>query len=200
MALGSKAKACDEDRHMTGTRPRPNASQARNDAQPDKGMVLLIVLWWLVLLAFSCHPASRDDAHGGDDREQPTRQRICGGCGRWRGEQGDFPTPCPSLASGWHVTLRNGNAGCSRGSDRGRGERIDPNVAPRALMQALLGACGAPPETAIELAAAIGDWRSPDISDQPAPKRQRSTGSRNTTICRQAHDLSALTNSGSSWA
>src|ERR1700682_5076742 len=39
-------------RIVTGIKPCPNASHARNDTQPDKGMVLLIVLWWLVLLAF----------------------------------------------------------------------------------------------------------------------------------------------------
>jgi general secretion pathway protein K len=43
------------------------------------------------------------------------------------------------------------------------GWRIDPNVAPVVLMQALLGECGVPPKTAAELAEAIAEWRSLDL-------------------------------------
>ncbi len=47
------------------------------------------------------------------------------------------------------------------------GGKIDPNVAPAALMQALLRQCGAPPKTAAQLADTIDEWRSIDLL-QPA--------------------------------
>jgi general secretion pathway protein K len=43
------------------------------------------------------------------------------------------------------------------------GGRIDPNVAPVVLLQALLGECGVPPKTAAEVAEAIVEWRSLDL-------------------------------------
>jgi general secretion pathway protein K len=43
------------------------------------------------------------------------------------------------------------------------GGKIDPNVAPPALVQALLHECGAAPKPAGELAAAILEWRSLDM-------------------------------------
>lgn len=42
------------------------------------------------------------------------------------------------------------------------GGRIDPNVAPAALIQALLRECGASPKAAANLADAIAEWRSLD--------------------------------------
>jgi general secretion pathway protein K len=41
--------------------------------------------------------------------------------------------------------------------------KIDPNVAPAVLMQALLRECGAPPKTAAQLADTIAEWRSVDL-------------------------------------
>jgi general secretion pathway protein K len=41
--------------------------------------------------------------------------------------------------------------------------KIDPNVAPAVLMQAMLRACGASQKTAAELAEAISEWRSLDL-------------------------------------
>jgi general secretion pathway protein K len=43
------------------------------------------------------------------------------------------------------------------------GTRVDLNVAPVVLLQALLHGCGAAPSTALRLASAIYDWRSLDL-------------------------------------
>lgn len=43
------------------------------------------------------------------------------------------------------------------------GARVDPNVAPVVLMQALAHQCGVAPKPAAELAEAIYDWRSLDL-------------------------------------
>ncbi len=49
------------------------------------------------------------------------------------------------------------------------GDRIDPNVAPALLIQALLRTCGAPPERAGTVANAIVEWRSVDLLRAAGP-------------------------------
>jgi general secretion pathway protein K len=51
------------------------------------------------------------------------------------------------------------------------GARIDPNVAPVALMRALLRQCGATPNRAVTLAEAIAEWRSLDLLQSSGPER-----------------------------
>jgi general secretion pathway protein K len=125
--------------------------------------VLLIVLWWLVLLAFLATQLAattrtaamiasnlRDSASAEAAADGAVNEAIFQFLAhRWQADGTSH------FISGTREVVE------VRIEDEG--DRIDPNVAPRALMQALLGACGASPETAIELAAAIADWRSPDI-------------------------------------
>ena len=71
--------------------------------------------------------------------------------------------------------------------------KIDPNVAPAALMQARCGR-QAPPKTAVELADAIAEWRSVDLllsTSTPRGAQYRLAG---RIICPRTHASSASTN------
>ncbi len=125
--------------------------------------MLLIVLWWLVLLAFLAIQFAattrsavmiasnlRDNASAEAEADGAVNKAIFQLLAhRWQ-------------ADGTSHVVR-GMQAITRVRIEDEGEWIDPNVAPPALMQALLGACGASPETAVRVAAAIADWRSPDI-------------------------------------
>ena len=74
------------------------------------------------------------------------------------------------------------------------GGKIDPNVAPAALMQALLRECGASPKTAGELADAIAEWRSVDLLQSTGTCEGRNTGLPGAAICPRTRASSAQTN------
>jgi general secretion pathway protein K len=139
-----------------------SASPAHRSARAE-GFVLVIVLWWLTLLVFlttqitsSAHTAAliaaniRGSASAEAEADGAVNEAI-------------FQV----LAQHWqadgaaHFVL--GPQGAAEVRIEDEGGKIDPNVAPLALMQALLDACGAAPSTAAKLAVAISEWRSPDL-------------------------------------
>jgi general secretion pathway protein K len=125
--------------------------------------VLLIVLWWLALLMFlaaqmttAAHTSVLIAANIGssavaeaqaDGAVNEAIYKVL--TQQWK-------------ADGATHVVRGGQAVAEVRIDD-EGGRIDPNVAPIGLMQALLRECGAEPKKAAELADAITEWRSLDL-------------------------------------
>jgi general secretion pathway protein K len=125
--------------------------------------VLLIVLWWLVLLVFMATQITagtrmtvmiasniRTSAVAEAEADGGVNEAIFQVLAqRWKADGAAHFVRRP-----WAVTE-------VRIDDEG--DRIDPNVAPAVLVQALLQECGAGPRAAAELAIAISEWRSVDL-------------------------------------
>ena len=125
--------------------------------------MLLIVLWWLALLMFLATQIStatrtsvliaaniRDSAVAEAHADGAVNEAIFQVLARrWKADGVAHVVPGAQVVTEVRVDDEAG--------------KIDPNVAPAALMQALLRECGAPPKTAAELADAIAEWRSVDL-------------------------------------
>lgn len=152
-------------------RPRPGHRTARED-QPA-GSALLIVLWFLVLLAAVLAPV----ALSGRTELRLARNLAAGARAEALADAGIaravFGVQDPSPEDRWRldeivprrvdlaggellITLRDENA------------LIDPNRAPDVLVAALFQVIGLPPEQARELAARIADWTDPDETPRPS--------------------------------
>lgn len=146
----------------------------------DTGFVLLIVLWWLALLMFLATQiagATRTAVTISSNirRSAVAEAQADGAVNRaifqlltrnWRADGSTHVVPGPQATTEIRIDDEGG--------------KIDPNVAPAILMQALLRECGATPKAATELAAAIGEWRSVDLlrtgTGQPTPYRSAGRG------------------------
>jgi general secretion pathway protein K len=125
--------------------------------------VLLIVLWWLALLMFLATQIAaatrtailissniRGSAVAEAQADGAVNEAIFEVLGqRWKADG------AAHLVRGPHALTE------VRIDDEGG--RIDPNVAPARLMQALLRECGAPPKAAAAIADSILQWRSLDL-------------------------------------
>jgi general secretion pathway protein K len=140
---------------------------ARYDVSRQRGFALLIVLWSLALLSFltahitaSSHLAAL------------TARNIRGSAVAEAAADGAvYVAIFHALESPGQRWLADGAARVIRGSRavaevriEDEGAKIDLNVAPGALLQALLHTCGVAPSTALRLAGAIYDWRALDLS------------------------------------
>jgi general secretion pathway protein K len=140
-----------------------SASPEPRDARAEGGFVLLIVLWWLTLLIFLATQITADartallistnirgnavaEAHADGAVNEAIFQILAQ---RWQADGATRIVPGTQAVS--EVRIND------------EGEKVDPNVAPVVLMQALLRECGAAPKAAAELATAIYDWRSLDL-------------------------------------
>jgi general secretion pathway protein K len=147
------------------------ASAAPRAASTSSGFVLLIVLWWLALLMFvgvqiitATHTSVlvstniRDSAVAEAQADGAVNEAIFQVLAqRWKAD------------GATHVVQGAQAVAEVRIDDEGA--RIDPNVAPVALMQALLRQCGATPKRAVTLAEAIAEWRSLDLLQSSGPER-----------------------------
>jgi general secretion pathway protein K len=121
--------------------------------------VLLIVLWWLALLMFlatqitsATHTSvliaanirgnAVAEAHANGAVNEAIFQVLTR---HWKADGAPHVVPGAQVVTEVRVDDEAG--------------KIDPNVAPAVLMQALLRECGAPPKTAAQLA----EWRSVDL-------------------------------------
>jgi general secretion pathway protein K len=125
--------------------------------------VLLIVLWWLALLMFlatqitsATHTSVliatniRGNAVAEARADGAVNEAIFQVLTRhWKADGAPHVVPGAQVVTEVRVDDEGG--------------KIDPNVAPAALMQALLRECGAPPKTAAQLADTIAEWRSVDL-------------------------------------
>jgi general secretion pathway protein K len=136
---------------------------ARSEARADKGLVLLIVLWWLALLMFlaaqittATHSSVliaaniRSSAEAEAQADGAVNEAV-------------FRVLAQEWKADGAIHVLRGARVMTEVRIDDEGGRIDPNVAPVVLMQALLGQCGVPPKTAAELAEAIAEWRSLDL-------------------------------------
>jgi general secretion pathway protein K len=132
-------------------------------AQRERGFVLLIVLWWLALLLFLGTQIAAA-THTVVSISSNIRGRAVADA---TVEGAVHAAIFHILAGDWRadgaVHVVQGMQATAEVRIDNEGNKIDPNVAPAALMQALLQECGAAPKSAEELAAAIYDWRTLDI-------------------------------------
>jgi general secretion pathway protein K len=127
------------------------------------GFALVIVLWWLALLALLIMQIT-----AASHIEMLIAANVRGSAIAEAAADGAVNEAIfQTLAHRW---LGDGSAHSVRGAQSvtevwidNEGAKIDPNVAPRVLMQALLRTCGAAPRPAERLAAAITEWRSLDV-------------------------------------
>jgi general secretion pathway protein K len=144
----------------SGGHRRKDAGSPGGVGRTDRGFVLLIVLWWLAFLIFlgtQITAATRTAILiSSNIRTSAVAEAQANGAVN----EAIFQV----LAQQWKA---DGTTHFVRGTQAvtavritDEGDRIDPNVAPVILMQALLRECGATPKAAEEIAAAIFDWRS----------------------------------------
>jgi general secretion pathway protein K len=140
-----------------------DASLAQGDARADNGFVLLIVLWWLAFLLFVVAQITaatrtailissniRTSAVAEAQADGAVNEAIFEVLAqRWRADGTIHLVRGPQVVS--EVVIED------------EGGKIDPNVAPVGLLQALLSECGAPPKAAKDLGIAIFEWRSLDM-------------------------------------
>jgi general secretion pathway protein K len=150
-------------RDEQGTPRSPATFAARRGAPTDSGVVLLIVLWWLALLMFLAAQVvtvtHTSVLIAANIRSSAVAEAQADGAVN----EAIFHV----LAHDWkadetsHVV--RGTQSVAEVRIANEGGKIDPNVAPAVLMQALLRGCGVPSKAAAELANAISEWRSVDL-------------------------------------
>ncbi|HET7881584.1 MAG TPA: hypothetical protein VFL55_11910 [Acetobacteraceae bacterium] len=132
--------------------------------------MLLIVLWWLALLALI---VTQLVASGRTEARIAANLRD-GAIAEAVADAAVHRAIFQVLAHRWDIDGRLREVGSEQGTALVRiddeGSKIDPNVAPPPLMAALLRACGAPTKTADALAAAIYQWRGIDVTGTVAGK------------------------------
>jgi general secretion pathway protein K len=132
-------------------------------AQVDNGFALMIVLWWLVLLALlltQITAAARTEVMiAANIRGSTVAEAAADGAVN----EAIFQV----LSRRWQVDgsphLIRGVQAVAEVRIDDEGQKIDPNVTPVILMAALLRGCGATPTTAERIALAISEWRSLDV-------------------------------------
>jgi general secretion pathway protein K len=140
-----------------------DASMAQGDARPDNGFVLLIVLWWLAFLLFvvaQIAAATRTAILiSSNIRTSAVAEAQADGAV----SRAIFEVLAQRWGADGTIHLVRGPQVISEVRIEDEGGKIDPNVAPVVLLQALLSECGAPPKTATVLGIAIFEWRSLDM-------------------------------------
>jgi len=130
--------------------------------RPDRGFALLIVMWMLVLIAFiTIHvtAAGRTEVRIATNLAANARAQAAAEGAIY---QAVFSLADPQLDQRWMPDRRvhELQIGDSRIAVQIENEagRINPNLASAALLQGLLNAIGAEPETSFDLAVAITEW------------------------------------------
>ena len=136
---------------------------AQGDARPDNGFLLLIVLWWLAFLLFvvaQIAAATRTAILiSSNIRTSAVAEAQADGAV----SRAIFEVLAQRWGADGTIHLVRGPRVISEVRIEDEGGKIDPNVAPVVLLQALLSECGAPPKTATVLGIAIFEWRSLDM-------------------------------------
>ena len=130
--------------------------------RPDRGFALLIVMWMLVLIAFiTIHvtAAGRTEVRIATNLAANARAQAATEGAIY---QAVFSLADPQLDQRWMPDgrVRELQIGDSRIAVQIENEagRINPNLASAALLQGLLNAIGAEPESSFDLAVAITEW------------------------------------------
>jgi general secretion pathway protein K len=142
-----------------------SASSDREPAlsEAESGFVLLIVLVWLALLMFVATQMAAMSRSAVSVSANIVGAAVAQGEADGAVNAAIFQV----LAKGWKpdgsTHLVRGPQAAAEVRIEDEGARVDPNVAPPVLMQALLQQCGAAAKSATELAAAVAEWRSLDL-------------------------------------
>ncbi|MBV9250648.1 MAG: general secretion pathway protein GspK [Acetobacteraceae bacterium] len=133
----------------------------------ENGFALLLVLLWLPLLAFVATYIT-ESAHSAIS----TVANLRGSAAAEAAADGAVNRAIfQALAGAWgadssaHLIQTAYSVAEVRIDDEG--EKLDVNIAPAVLVQALLQQCGIAPRTAVSIAGAIVDWRTPDLVPSP---------------------------------
>jgi len=157
-------KVPDEQENF-GTLLNSYASPARS----DKGFIILIVLWWLVVLVFLATGITAATRTATMISSNIRASAVAEAQADGAVNEAIFQV----LAQHWKaddlVHFIRGPQAVTEVRIDDEGGRIDPNVAPVVLIQALLRACGAMPNTAAKLASAISEWKSVDMLQSANP-------------------------------
>jgi general secretion pathway protein K len=137
----------------------------------ERGFALLIVVWSLALLSFlTAHITSASHL-----AVLTARNVRAGAVAEAAAEGAIYVAIFHALESperGWAadgtVHVVRGLRAVTEVRMEDEGSRIDLNVAPMPLLQAVLHSCGVAPSTALHLAQAIYDWRALDLSGTTA--------------------------------
>ena len=141
----------------------PVSAAATGKASSSQGFVLLIVLWWSVMIAFLATQivtATRTALLLSSNMRASTDAET-------QADGAANAAIFQILSQNWKadgtIHVITGPRGVVEVRIDDEGEKIDPNVAPAVLLQALLQECGAATKTASDLATAIYEWRSIDL-------------------------------------
>lgn len=143
----------------------------RPNARKENGFVLLIILWWLALLMFLATQIAGATRTAVSISGNIRRSAVAEAQADAAVNHAIFQILARSWRADGGIHIVQGRQAVAEVRIEDEGERIDPNVAPALLMQALLRECGASPQAAADLATAIGDWRSVDLPRTAGPSR-----------------------------
>lgn len=132
-------------------------------ARAEKGFVLLIVLWWLVFLAFVATQITANTHRTILISSNVGSHAVAEAQADGAVNEAIFRVLAKQWKADGAVHVVRGPQGVAEVRIDDEGGKVDPNVAPALLMQALLVECGATPTAAGELSTAISAWRSLDL-------------------------------------
>jgi general secretion pathway protein K len=178
---GSKAAHLTGKQSMSPILLNPGGPQTHHESRSDKGLVLLMVLWWLAVLMFlatQITAATRSailissNIRGSAVAEAQADGAV---------NEAIFQVLAQHWKADGVVHIVRGPQASAEVRIDDEGGKVDPNVAPAILMQALLHECGATSKIAADLAAAISEWRSVDMlrSDGAATAQRYRAAGRN---------------------
>lgn len=148
-----------------------DVSLAQGVAPAGNGFVLLIVLWWLafLLLVVAQITAATRTAIliSSNIRTSAVAEAQADGAVN----EAIFEVLAQRWRADGTIHLIRGPQVVSEVAIEDEGGKIDPNVAPVDLLQALLKACGATAKTAKDLGIAIFEWRSLDMLQSAGPQK-----------------------------
>jgi general secretion pathway protein K len=131
--------------------------------RPDRGFVLVLVLCWLAVLTFlaaQITAATRAAVSiSANIRNSAVAEALADGAVH----EAIFRVVARQWQADGAIHIVRAAQAVAEVRIDDEADKIDPNVAPAVLIQALLRECGAAPKAAGELAAAILDWRSLDL-------------------------------------
>jgi general secretion pathway protein K len=142
-------------------------SPARYGINHQRGFALLIVLWSLALLSFLTAHITASGHMAVLTARNIRASAVAEAAADGAAYVAIFHTleaPGKRWLADGAVHFVPGNRAVAEVRIEDEAIRVDVNVAPIVLLQALLHACGAAPSTALGVARAIYDWRALDLS------------------------------------
>jgi general secretion pathway protein K len=139
------------------------ATQFCREAAGSRGFALIIVLWWLALLTLLLTQIASSSHTEGLVTANIRGAAIAEAAADGAVNQAIFQVLAHHWAPEGSSHLVRGQLAVAEVRIDDEARKIDPNVTPVIVMQALLRVCGAAPPQAEQLATAISQWRSVDI-------------------------------------